>query len=109
MYGMLTGTISTGLALLREVDPEFSSPSAEYLVLGSGVGLAFGFPMMILLNVPTVGYVNQQPALYYFSILGFVAYLMILGLIMYWNRPQKIVPRPLTLGVDQAAGDEKVS
>lgn len=109
LYGMLTGTISTGLALLREVDPDFSSPSAEYLVLGSGVGLAFGFPLMILLNVPTVGYVNQQPALYLYSMFGFIAYFIILGLLMYWNRPRNIVARPLTLGVDQNGRDEKVS
>ncbi|NLY91138.1 MAG: sodium:glutamate symporter [Firmicutes bacterium] len=109
LYGMLTGTISTGLALLREVDPDFSSPSAEYMVLGSGVGLAFGFPMMILLNLPTVGYVNQQPVLYFLSMLGFVAYLIILGLFMYWNRPKNITAGPLTLGIDQIGRGERVS
>jgi ESS family glutamate:Na+ symporter len=26
MYGMLTGTISSGILLLREIDPEFETP-----------------------------------------------------------------------------------
>lgn len=91
LYGMLTGTISTGLALLREVDPDFSSPAAEYLVLGSGVGLVFGFPLMILLNVPTVGYVNQQPQMYLYTMLGFAVYLLFLWGFMYWNRPHSSV------------------
>ncbi|MBR6790892.1 MAG: sodium:glutamate symporter, partial [Oscillospiraceae bacterium] len=32
MYGMLTGTISSGILLLREIDPEFSTPAANNLV-----------------------------------------------------------------------------
>jgi len=99
LYGMLTGTICTGVALLREVDPDFSSPSAEYLVLGSGVGLLFGFPLMILLNVPIVGYVNNQPVMYLFTMLGFVFYMFLLGLFMYLNRPKNIVKKK-SLAVD---------
>ena len=37
MFGMLTGTASNGMILLREIDPKFETPAANNLVLqGSG-------------------------------------------------------------------------
>ena len=50
MYGMLTGTISSGVLLLREVDPEFKTPASNNLILGSSFGIAFGFPLLLLVN-----------------------------------------------------------
>jgi ESS family glutamate:Na+ symporter len=48
MYGMLTGTASTGMILLREVDPEFKTPVADNLVYQNLPAIVFGFPMMLL-------------------------------------------------------------
>jgi len=90
LYAMLTGTISSGMALLREVDPEFNSPTAEYLVLGSGVGLVFGFPLMILLNVPVMGVVQNNPLMYLYSYLGFTVYFIFLTFFMWKNSKVKI-------------------
>ena len=73
-YGMLTGTISTGLALLREVDPHFRSNAARNLVFGSGTGLAFGLPMMLILNLPTLGYRNGEPVFYLYTMIALVVY-----------------------------------
>ncbi len=87
LYGMLTGTISTGMALLREVDPNFKTQVAEKLVLGSGVGLLFGFPLMIILNIPIFGYINNQPIMYLYTLLALTAYLGALILMMWLNRP----------------------
>ena len=78
MYGMLTGTISTGIALLREVDPHFRTQAARNLVYGSGTGLAFGAPLMLLLNIPIMGYANNQPILYLVTLVAFVIYLAVL-------------------------------
>ena len=50
MYGMLTGTISSGVLLLREIDPEFKTPASNNLILGSSFGIAFGFPLLLLVN-----------------------------------------------------------
>ena len=47
-YGMLTGTASTGIVLLREVDPDFNTPAAENLVYQTFPAMVFGFPMMLL-------------------------------------------------------------
>lgn len=51
MYGMLTGTISSGILLLREVDPNFKTPAANNLVLGSSFAILFGAPILILLGI----------------------------------------------------------
>lgn len=47
-YGMLTGTASTGIILLRELDPEFSTPAANNLVYQNFPAMVFGFPIMFL-------------------------------------------------------------
>ena len=48
----MTGTISSGLALLRVTDPEYRSPVAQELVLSSGIALLFGFPLLLIINMP---------------------------------------------------------
>ncbi len=82
LYGMLTGTLSTGLALLREVDSSFNSPASESLVWASGVALPIGIPLLILLNVPIVGYKTSNPSLYLITLLILVAYLFVLLLFL---------------------------
>ena len=48
MYGMLTGTASTGIILLREVDGDFKTPASDNLVYQNFPAIVFGFPMMFL-------------------------------------------------------------
>ena len=54
MYGMLTGTASTGVVLLREVDPYFKTPVADNLVLQNFPAIVFGFPLMLLATLAPV-------------------------------------------------------
>ena len=48
MYGMMTGTISSGVMLVREIDPEFKTPAANQLVTGSSFAIVMGAPMLLL-------------------------------------------------------------
>ncbi|HHT94832.1 MAG TPA: sodium/glutamate symporter [Clostridia bacterium] len=50
LYGMLTGTASTGIILLREIDPYFSTPAATNLVYQQLYAILFGFPVLLLLG-----------------------------------------------------------
>ena len=50
MFGMLTGTISSGVLLLREIDPELKTPASNDLITGSSFGIIFGFPMLLLVS-----------------------------------------------------------
>ena len=54
MYGMMTGTISSGVLLLREVDPMFKSPAANNLITGSGTAIIFGAPMLALIAIAPI-------------------------------------------------------
>ncbi|MCL2201852.1 MAG: hypothetical protein FWB75_07780, partial [Oscillospiraceae bacterium] len=51
LYGMLTGTVSTGIILLREVDPRFETPAAKNLVYQQLWAIVFGFPMLLLMGI----------------------------------------------------------
>lgn len=51
MYGMLTGTISSGVLLLREIDPDYETPAANNLITGSSFGIVFGAPVLLLVSM----------------------------------------------------------
>ena len=51
LYGMMTGTISSGILLLREIDSDFRTPAANNLVSGSGVGIVLGAPVLVLVSL----------------------------------------------------------
>ncbi len=68
MYGMLTGTASTGIVLLREIDPNFQTEAADNLVYQTLPAIVFGFPMMLLAT-----FAPKQPLL----TLGIMAALLI--------------------------------
>ena len=50
MFGMLTGTISSGVLLLREIDPDLRTPASNNLVTGSSYGIIFGAPVLLLVS-----------------------------------------------------------
>ncbi len=59
MYGMLTGTASTGVILLREIDGDFKTPVADNLVYQNFPAMIFGFPILILATMaPTKPYLT---------------------------------------------------
>ena len=51
MYGMLTGTASTGTILLREIDGNFKTPAADNMVYQNFPAIVFGFPLMIIADL----------------------------------------------------------
>jgi len=87
MFGMVTGTASTGLALLRGVDPNLETDVAKNLVLGSAIATPLGLPMMALLALPIVGYTEGKPSLYLVTFAALAGYLILLvGIAIYRNR-----------------------
>jgi ESS family glutamate:Na+ symporter len=54
MYGMLTGTASTGIILLREIDGEFRTPAADNMVYQNFPAIVFGFPLMLLATLAPI-------------------------------------------------------
>ena len=54
MYGMLTGTASTGIILLREIDGDFKTPASDNMVYQNFPAIVLGFPMMFLATLAPV-------------------------------------------------------
>ena len=50
MFGMLTGTASTGVILLREIDPLFKTPASHNLIYQNLWAIILGAPMLLLLG-----------------------------------------------------------
>ena len=54
-FGMLTGTASSGMILLRELDPSFETPAASNLVFSGMPAIAFGGGLLLLLGYAPLG------------------------------------------------------
>jgi ESS family glutamate:Na+ symporter len=80
MYGTLTGVTSTGLVLLRILDPHFETPAAEDLVYGCGIAFPLSIVLILLLVVPVFGYGQPNANLYYLAAL--IALFVYLGVIL---------------------------
>ena len=74
-YGMLTGTASTGIILLREIDREFKTPAAENLVYQNFPAIIFGFPMMLLAALAP-----KQPEL---TLVILAAFFVVMNIILF--------------------------
>ena len=77
-YGMLTGTASTGIVLLKELDPDFKTPASENLVYQNFPAMIFGFPMMLLAAIAP-----EQPVLTLLIMAGFFA---VMNFILFRNK-----------------------
>ena len=91
MFGMLTGTASTGIILLREIDGSFRSPASENLVFQTLPAMVFGFPLMLLAPVADNGTTSAL------TVLGIVvAMLVVLNLLLFraqiFRRKKNAVP-----------------
>ena len=89
LYGMWTGTITTGIALLREIDPYSKSRVPENLVLGSGFAIFVGFPLMFILALPLQGFKLNQPVYYFWTFVAMIAMDILMTILLYLNRPGK--------------------
>ena len=78
MFGMMTGTISSGVLLLREIDPAMRTPAATNLITGSSFGILLGAPILVL-----VGLAPKSITMCFVTIGLVCAYLVILDLIIF--------------------------
>lgn len=78
MYGMLTGTASTGIILLREIDGDFKTPASDNMVYQNFPAIVFGFPMMFLATLAPV-----KPGL---SMIIFVVFFAVMNVILFRSK-----------------------
>jgi len=87
IYGAATGTLPSGLALLRIIDPEFETPASRDFMYSAGLTFLAAIPIILTANMPAMGALEgsltptyQVLGLYaFYVILCFVAYLLLSG------------------------------
>ena len=77
MYGMLTGTASTGTILLREIDGEFKTPAVDNMVYQNFPAIVFGFPIMLLAT-----FAPKKPIL---TLIILIVFFIFMNLILFRN------------------------
>jgi ESS family glutamate:Na+ symporter len=82
IFGVSTGTLSTGLALLRAVDPEFESPVAVDYTYASGVGFLMAIPLILIIGMPLRTYTTGN-MIYSWIALGIIGLYAVLILLAY--------------------------
>ncbi len=78
MYGMLTGTASTGIILLREIDGDFKTPAADNLVYQNFPAIVFGFPIMLLATLAPV-----KPIL---TLVILIAFFIVMNIVLFRSK-----------------------
>lgn len=78
LFGNLTGTASNGIALLREIDPNFETPASDDLVTGSASAVMFGAPLLIVTGI------IYLPGWYYVwgSLIGLIIFFIVFSYFM---------------------------
>jgi ESS family glutamate:Na+ symporter len=82
-FGTYTGTLSTGMALLRTVDPGFKTKVADHVVLGGGLALFLAFPLLLILNLPVVAITQDAPIFHFYALAALIGYCLITGFFLF--------------------------
>lgn len=77
MYGMMTGTASTGIMLLQQIDPNFQTPMSTNLITGSSSAIVFSVPILLF-----VGLAPQSTGMTILSLVAIFAYWLLLHFIL---------------------------
>jgi glutamate:Na+ symporter, ESS family len=76
LFGNMTGTLSSGLALLRVIDPEFKTSVASDYMFSNGITFILAIPMLFLINLPIQWYTTGNITYLWVCIGGFAVYLV---------------------------------
>ncbi len=76
IFGASTGTMPTGLALLRVIDPEFETPVASDYMYSSGLTFLFAIPLILSINLPAYSVTGNNPSLMWLAVLISLGYLV---------------------------------
>lgn len=68
LFGTSTGTLPTGLALLRIMDPDFETPVASDFIYATGVMFFFAIPIILSINLPAFSITQNNPLLFWAAV-----------------------------------------
>lgn len=80
-YGSLTGTITTGIALVRMVDPELRTPATADYCYASGLTFFLAIPLIMIMNLPAATAASGTTAGYWVTAAVLLTYGLVLLLV----------------------------
>ena len=80
IYGAMNGTMPTGLALLRVIDPDFETPVASDYMFSTAIVFVLCIPLILAINLPAYSATTGNP-LYFWLGLGVAAAYLVGGFI----------------------------
>jgi len=81
VFAEMTGTINSSLTLIRVMDPNFKTPIVEDSIYGSAITIGLAFPMLFVMNIPTMFFADNLLKGYWVSIGIILAYTLVLFII----------------------------
>lgn len=76
LYGVSTGTLSTGLALLRVMDPDFKTKVSSDYMLSAGLTFVLAIPFILTINLPARVYTSGSMTPFWIFVLIAAIYLV---------------------------------
>ena len=94
LYGGSTGTMPTGLALLRSLDPNFETPAAMDYMYAQGITFVLVIPFILAINLVPSGFADGTPWKYWaaFGLIG--AYILVVVVLLFILGGKKIFRKP---------------
>ncbi len=87
IYGCSTGTLSTGLALLRVLDPEFRTPVTSDYMVSAGLTFLMAIPFILAINLPAkAGQTGDMMPFWIMVILSGIYLTVTLGMYVFLAR-----------------------
>lgn len=87
IFGTVTGTVPSGLLLIRILDPDFKTPAAMDLGLTSIFAAPFVLSGMLLVTAPVLWGWSVQQTILAFGVM-LIASLALIKLFGFWGKPQ---------------------
>ncbi len=76
IFGVSTGTLTTGLALVRVLDPDFETPVANDYAYASGLTFMLVIPLILSINLPVMTWQTGNMIYFWITIAVIAGYLI---------------------------------
>ncbi len=84
IFGVSTGTLPTGLALLRVIDPEFETPVASDYMYASGLTFVLAIPFILSINLPVYSTTTGEMLYFWLAVAVSGGYLLFVAAMFLW-------------------------
>lgn len=92
LFGTMTGTLPTGLALLRLSDPDLNGPAARNMVMGVTLSIAVAAPvLLVLLPMPVAGWPESFPVRTWMAMGGMAVYAVLVLVLWRYLGPLRFL------------------